>query len=359
MDFAAVAGSAQLRRVVGDYARSMIPAPYATIGHCWGITLFQKSKRKGNVLLRLNIGMVESLIACGNKDGITEWYLNVDGSDSEPTWVRQMPGVVDYLPGHYKSAPSAWHLRLAPNSLDSTLKNPRLATMVMRLNASLITLPFAHRRGHTPAFLGWEHAVAHDADDAPHAHRLEPRRAEPWRPQSRIADLGGQANPFVPGSAEEAEHLVECRLNLALTSAAIKAHQDCLDDLSATISRRVSAAGLLHSHVSFEIPLGESRLDAAWQPREGGAVYVIEVKTLPPESERTQLRLGLGQVLDYAARVSTRFESATPVLLTTSEPAERQHWKDVCGQAGVELVTAAELDDWVARVIGAHLAPPA
>ena len=75
--------------------------------------------------------------------------------------------------------------------------------------------------------------------------------------------------------------------------------------------------------------------DMGW--RIGGKRNVIvEVKTFTGTPDQ-QLRLGIGQVLDYAERLREEGFRPRPVLLVPSVPSRSKHWLAVAGQAGVEL----------------------
>jgi hypothetical protein len=81
--------------------------------------------------------------------------------------------------------------------------------------------------------------------------------------------------------------------------------------------------------------------DLAW--RERGELIVAEVKSMPAGSELPQLRLGLGQVLDYAHTLSAR-----PVLVVERRPADPR-WLDLCGTYGVTLVWPSRFDRLLGR----------
>ncbi|MGI3781938.1 MAG: hypothetical protein ACRYG2_14310, partial [Janthinobacterium lividum] len=76
--------------------------------------------------------------------------------------------------------------------------------------------------------------------------------------------------------------------------------------------------------------------DLAW--RERGDLFVAEVKSLPPDRELPQLRLGLGQVLDYAHSLGAR-----PVLVTERRPSDPR-WLDLCSSLGISLVWPSGFD---------------
>jgi len=86
--------------------------------------------------------------------------------------------------------------------------------------------------------------------------------------------------------------------------------------------------------------LHESRspkFDLAWVV--DGALFVAEVKSLTATNERAQVRLGLGQVLDYRfqCRRSRQWRDVRAVLVLEMEPSESR-FVDVC--AGVDVTVA-------------------
>jgi hypothetical protein len=76
--------------------------------------------------------------------------------------------------------------------------------------------------------------------------------------------------------------------------------------------------------------------DLAWIDRHGRCI-VVEVKSLTRANESKQLRLGLGQVLDYADSLRDDGRNVLPVLAVEKEPVERR-WLRVCETVGVQLV---------------------
>jgi hypothetical protein len=73
--------------------------------------------------------------------------------------------------------------------------------------------------------------------------------------------------------------------------------------------------------------------DLAW---EDGALYVAEVKSLTAQNQTQQLRLGLGQVLDYQALLATPARKVVPVLAVELEPTDKR-WMALCSSLGVIL----------------------
>lgn len=79
-----------------------------------------------------------------------------------------------------------------------------------------------------------------------------------------------------------------------------------------------------------------------------GAVFVAEVKSLTASNETRQLRLGLGQVLDYADRLTAALTAdatsggrgvhVRPVLAVERAPTEATRWEALCARCGVALL---------------------
>jgi hypothetical protein len=75
--------------------------------------------------------------------------------------------------------------------------------------------------------------------------------------------------------------------------------------------------------------------DLAW--KQGDIVTVVEVKSLTDTNQDGQLRLGLGQVLDYQHRLELNGCSTRAVLAVEKEPNDSR-WTEICGNHGVNLV---------------------
>lgn len=75
---------------------------------------------------------------------------------------------------------------------------------------------------------------------------------------------------------------------------------------------------------------GAVNVDIAW--RVDGVLYVAEVKSLTRQNERNQIRIGIGEVIDFAHRL----EGARRVLVVENEPDGM--WTEVCRSAEVQLV---------------------
>jgi hypothetical protein len=91
------------------------------------------------------------------------------------------------------------------------------------------------------------------------------------------------------------------------------------------------AAEWLRDHgIAVRSPRGGVNYDLAWADKD--VQFVGEVKSLHDLNERHQLRLGIGQVLEYAHRLDAR-----PVLIVERKPSE-MYWQSVCEHLGIRLV---------------------
>jgi hypothetical protein len=75
--------------------------------------------------------------------------------------------------------------------------------------------------------------------------------------------------------------------------------------------------------------------DLAWE--HDGVRFVAEVKSLTQVNQSKQLRLALGQVLDYADQLAAGGRSVRPVIAVEVEPSDWR-WVDLCLRHGVTLV---------------------
>jgi hypothetical protein len=80
---------------------------------------------------------------------------------------------------------------------------------------------------------------------------------------------------------------------------------------------------------------GDPNFDLAWKDALG--ITVVEVKSLTAANETGQLRLGVGQVLDYQQRLEMTGHTVRAVLAIECAPAS-DHWLDLCKRHGVSLV---------------------
>ncbi len=123
----------------------------------------------------------------------------------------------------------------------------------------------------------------------------------------------------------------------------IKVDADAWDrGLNAHSRTQNLAATWLQDHGATIRQPGPVNSDLEWTL--GNKHFVGEVKSLHDQNEREQLRLGLGQVLEFAYRLS-----AFPVLIVEQQP-RAEYWEPICTTHGVRLVWPDVFDRLTATV---------
>ena len=200
------------------------------------------------------------------------------------------------------------------------------------------------------------------------AHRLAGQHSclfDPnGRPVRRYADAAAAAKAALAGEAEAPPEKAAARARKTTSGPGRSVSGvigspftgDTLSTTSAhtTIFERDPAAidrGLA-GHKTTLNKLGDAVRAAGFRPYRGkgtrtcdltwhtsGGWYVAEVKSLTGQNETPQLRLGLGQVLDYRqAFVDAGKPVAGLVLAVEWEPTDSARWVEVCREAEVTLV---------------------
>lgn len=86
--------------------------------------------------------------------------------------------------------------------------------------------------------------------------------------------------------------------------------------------------------------------DLAW--RDGRELNVVEVKSLHTGNELSQLRGGLGQILDYRHRLERRHGVRPRAILALEREPKRQGWVGICSDVDVQLIWGPQLDGLLA-----------
>jgi hypothetical protein len=108
----------------------------------------------------------------------------------------------------------------------------------------------------------------------------------------------------------------------------LRAHnrlQNRLNDL-------VEAAG--HTPIDPESPI-DPAFDLAWFVEQ--TLFVVEVKSCTQDNQTQQLRLGIGQVLDYEDTLLARGHTVQPVLYLEQQPADVR-WSGLTRRHGIQLI---------------------
>lgn len=87
----------------------------------------------------------------------------------------------------------------------------------------------------------------------------------------------------------------------------------------------------------------DCNFDLAWNSQDDSS-SVAEIKSLTLANEISQVRHGLGQVLDYGHRLRSRGFSPRLYLVLEKRPLKSFHWSGLCASQGVTLVFAPNFE---------------
>jgi hypothetical protein len=142
------------------------------------------------------------------------------------------------------------------------------------------------------------------------------------------------------------------------TDRGTTAHKDTQDAL---------AAALRNAGLKPRSPKpGDPAFDIAWRDDgAGGTAFICEVKSLTSENETGQIRLAIGQVLDYVHTLdSLRKAGSLPlrwkgvqavraVVAVERRPAEDVRWTGLCEEHGIILTWPEKYDGMLAALAAA------
>jgi hypothetical protein len=98
------------------------------------------------------------------------------------------------------------------------------------------------------------------------------------------------------------------------------------------LSDLVEAAG--YTPIDPESPI-DPAFDLAWFVEQ--TLFVVEVKSCTQDNQTQQLRLGIGQVLDYEDTLLARGHTVQPVLYLEQQPADLR-WSGLTRRHGIRLI---------------------
>jgi hypothetical protein len=98
------------------------------------------------------------------------------------------------------------------------------------------------------------------------------------------------------------------------------------------LSDLVAAAG--YTPIDPESPI-DPAFDLAWFAEQ--TLFVVEVKSCTQDNQTQQLRLGIGQVLDYEDTLLARGHTVQPVLYLEKQPADVR-WSGLTRRHGIQLI---------------------
>jgi len=121
-------------------------------------------------------------------------------------------------------------------------------------------------------------------------------------------------------SPESAERVIDGEA----TADGLADHEDAVAELD----RLVRAAG--HTPLYDGIP----RVDISWEVPTG--LVIVEVKSVTAANESHQIRLALGQILDYAVELTRAGHTVLPAI-AISEDLRSSRWGRTCAAVGVKF----------------------
>jgi hypothetical protein len=134
--------------------------------------------------------------------------------------------------------------------------------------------------------------------------------------------LGGPLRP----RAAVVHQAAELATDMSALDAGTKAHEETVVALAEHLHR----AGHLAQGPSRRTPL----FDIGWQ--DGTRVFIGEVKSLRKTAQDQQIRLGIGQLLDYAHQLKASGQQVAPVLVLECQPASSR-WAALAAAHGFLL----------------------
>jgi len=149
----------------------------------------------------------------------------------------------------------------------------------------------------------------------------------PGRPASRHSPMTIRLVPYRRASTEVAEAGVAYVVDPAELDERTRDHMRLqnhfADFLASAGVRPLSTQGI--------------DVDLAWIDEDSDRVVVGEIKTLSPVNEKRQIRLGLGQLLDYLDQFANQEQDARGVLVVEHEPSDLR-WNRLLERHEIRLV---------------------
>ncbi|MFY1650325.1 hypothetical protein ACN27J_05435 [Solwaraspora sp. WMMB762] len=301
--------------LAGWYIRMTVPKPVETDGKLW---FLNQRRVRGRSLLRVTLGRLETLWLYEDGDGIN-FHLDTAALDAafdagaidEDAWVARVAEREDDPYDTLRGEKVGCVCDTVDDALWA-LRQPQVLAAARLVNVKCLAVGgFSFQRLYRPERL----ARAWSAGQV-HFDSLMPQPV-PGAPFDRP-----YRSPVVDPAA-----LTDTR---AFDKKAYVAGCDEHDRLSRWLIDTLAATGVLVGTGLAGVPV-----DLAWQDADGRQ-YIAEVKSLVGASPEDQLRLGLGQVLEYRHLLALLGRAVTPILLT-SAPVDVV-WRDICRDNGVTLL---------------------
>ena len=124
----------------------------------------------------------------------------------------------------------------------------------------------------------------------------------------------------------------------------------------ASLQNMFADAVTAHGLAPLSPTVDDPQFDLAWEQQDG--IVVVEVKSLSELTETHQLRLGIGQVIEYRWNLAgMRSVPVRAVLFVEHEPSNSQ-WSQLCRDEQITLAWPATLEAALARLLDGAGAPP-
>ena len=157
------------------------------------------------------------------------------------------------------------------------------------------------------------------------------RRAERDEARPLVTPSVPMTEPYRQASVDPSEARTPFTVDPDLIDRGLMGH--------VTTQNALAAAAVAAGYETHSPGKGDPNYDLAWREPDG-SVVVVEVKSLTASNESGQVRLGLGQVLDYAHQLRPSAPAILAVLAVENEPVSPR-WLDLCASVGVKLVWPA------------------
>lgn len=154
--------------------------------------------------------------------------------------------------------------------------------------------------------------------------------AQTIKPHHDASSVLPWTSPYRPGAVTEDAEPVRSEADRREANAAHNALQDSIADLAA--QRGFLPLSPTHPRAQF---------DVGWEDADGG-LHIVEVKSLNTVNEDRQVRLGLGQILDYGLIFDGRARLAVAL---SAAPSRDEHWTELGDCVGVRVVWPGRLDE--------------
>ena len=296
--------------LLGWTVRMAVPDPVQTAGRHWLVTRVPDG---GGPVLRLTVGVLETLGLFESGEGV---WLRVAGWPIEPAIES---GVIDL---------AEWERRGVTLREDSTktlagekilFSCPDLETAHWLLRQRMVLI--AARLLNVLVAKG----------PFPYVSRYQPETAgRAWLAAESLIMLSSAAEHGFDRAYVSPAGPVELPVRREFDADAYRAGVAEHDRLCRRLIGELASAGLRAGAGLSGVPV-----DLAWRGVDGRQ-YIAEVKSVVPGNASEQLRLGLGQVLEYRHRLAVLGMTAAAVLVATEAPDPL--WLGVCADASVLLL---------------------